>query len=513
VRVTLLLLVFLQVASGAGADTRAEGRPEAPVRLLADDLTAVRVYREGLRSLLDFVDATPEVFRPQGGPGVPRPWARDALRETWAAYLDYHLALDSVREAYRGFGDLPGDERAPSFAVLYAAFLAQYRSALALLAALDGHPSADTLLNEPLSELGLPERTFARFKFRYLNAGRATEFAALTVVDVALGSPRPEPVGPGMGEDGAAIWGMGKGRGEALTVKNAFRVLGDAGFRAWLPVQAGLSQWMGDVKVWRPGQTLISPTAAGALAGRLRPGDVLLERREWYLSNVGLPGFWTHAALYVGTPEERRAWLGTEEVRAWVRGQGREDGDLEGLLAQRYPEAYAGSRAAQEDGHPPRVLEAVGEGVVFTTLEHSGAADSLAVLRPRLPPPEVAGALARAFGYAGRPYDFNFDFVSDAALVCSELVYKAYEPGPGRGVRGLRLPLVTVAGRLLTPPNELARLFDREHGSPEAQFELVLFLDGFERQGTALEAGDAAFRESWRRPKWHVLVQGTPGGE
>lgn len=57
------------------------------------------------------------------------------------------------------------------------------------------------------------------------------------------------------------------------------------------------------------------------------------------------------------------------------------------------------------------------EGVVFTSLEHSAPADALAVLRPRLPARGKAAALVRAFGYAGRPYDYDFDFQTDAALV------------------------------------------------------------------------------------------------
>ena len=59
-----------------------------------------------------------------------------------------------------------------------------------------------------------------------------------------------------------------------------------------------------------------------------------------------------------------------------------------------------------------------------------------------LPAVEKAAAILRAFGYVGRPYDFNFDFRTDAALLCSELVYKPYKPSPGR--QGLRFPLVEV---------------------------------------------------------------------
>ncbi len=36
----------------------------------------------------------------------------------------------------------------------------------------------------------------------------------------------------------------------------------------------------------------------------MEPGDIIVARQNWYLSNIGLPGFWPHAELYVGTPEE-----------------------------------------------------------------------------------------------------------------------------------------------------------------------------------------------------------------
>ena len=164
---------------------------------------------------------------------------------------------------------------------------------------------------------------------------------------------------------------------------------------------------------------------------------------------------------------------------------------------RRGPPEYARSLTREGD-HPRRVLEALSEGVVFTSLEHSAAADALAVLRPRLPPAERPAALVRAFGYAGRPYDYDFDFRTDAALVCTELVYKAYEAA------GLRFPVVEILGRPVLPANELARRFDADFGAAAQQFDLILFVDGHERSGVAVEASVEKFRQSWRRPKWRV---------
>jgi hypothetical protein len=262
---------------------------------------------------------------------------------------------------------------------------------------------------------------------------------------------------------------------------------------------------MGDTKVRRRHVDLITQEQVGQIGPRLQPGDILLERREWYLSNIGLPGFWPHAALYVGTPGERRAFFGAPEVQEWVRAHGGADGNLERLLEQRYPAAYALAVRPQEKGHVPRVLEAMSEGVVFTTLEHSAACDSLAVLRPRLKPVEIAEALVRAFGYSGRPYDFDFDFLTDDAIVCTELVYKAFEPSPG--FRGIRFALSSVLGRPVVPANEMARQFDREYGTSAQQTDLLLFLDGLEREGRAVAAPVEEFRRSVLRPKWHVVTQ------
>ena len=502
--------VALAAATAVSAELKPINKlnPQELQDRLHGDLQSVSTHRHGLRSVITFVESRPDLFPASRlkESRLLRREEKEVVWTTWQRFLDYLLALDSTERYHARFLRLKGDAREDSFLIGYAALLGQYRAALEFIERAENHAELDKVLNEPVPEIGLPTGTYAKLKFRFLNVAMATDFAAREAVLQTFTGNRQPALRAVIREDAARVWEAGKGRGEVLTLKNAWKVIEGTVGSAWLPIQAGVSEWMGDTQVYRAGRSLISQAQIRELQPKLEPGDILLERREWYLSNIGLPGFWSHAALFIGTPEERRSHFTDEGARAWVRHQGIADGDLETLLRTRYPANYEASLRAGEEGHRVRLIEAISEGVSFTTLEHSADCDSLAVLRPRLPRREKAQAILRAFHYAGRPYDFNFDFATDAELVCTELVYKAYEPA--EGIRGLRFPLVEMLGRKVTPANELAKQFDVEFGTPEHQSELVLFLDGQERQTRAVEASIDAFRESWKRPKWHVLVQG-----
>lgn len=477
-------------------------------RLAADRRTLERC-RQSLQELLRYMASRPDVFPAEKLPEkrLLSGSAKIVVRSAWQRLSDNLLALEAIKQAN---GDFYKIKAAPlereSFRLFCGAFFAQHRYGLQFIAITENDPSLDVVLNEAAPELGLREGAYADLKFHYLNVAIAAQFAALEAARAYYKEPADDGLAAAMRDDRQYIWSRGWGQGEKLTAKNGLRIVQRAGFAAWLPVQQGVSEWMGDTKVWRRDAALISQRQIRDIAARLEPGDLLFERREWYLSNVGLPGFWAHAALYVGTPQERRAFFaGDEELCAWLARQGARACDFEKLLKVQHPAAYALCMQAQEAGHAPRVIEAISEGVSFTTLEHSAACDSLAVLRPRLSKKEKARAVAKAFAYSGRPYDFNFDFLTDASLVCSELLYKCYEPAPG--FTGLTFPLQDMLGRMVTPPNDMVRQFDSRYGTPGQQTDFVLFYDGREFERKAVASSVEEFRKSWARPKWHVLTK------
>ena len=487
----------------------AQLKPDERADRLAGDAQNVQLHRDGLRAVLQYMDAHDELF-----PKVPVEKPRLLLREekeavwnTWQRFLDYTLALESLEQYHSQFARLKGTEKEDSFLIGYTALLARYRAALEFIERADKNPELHKVLNDPVPELGLPGGTYSSLKFKHLNVGIATQFAAREVIMKTFSGSRQPSLRKAIAADSDFIWHAGMGKGEFLTAKNALKVIQDGSQTAWLPVQTGVSEWMGHTKVYRPNDCLITPAQIRELQPQLQPGDVLLERREWYLSNIGLPGFWSHAALYIGTPEERTAFFADDQVSNWVKQRGESSGHLEQLLLSTCTPAgwQQLTNHSSSSSEPIRILEAIGEGVSFKSLEHSAACDSLVVLRPRLPKTEKALALLRAFHYTGRPYDFDFDFSTDAKLVCTELVYKSYEPSTG--CTGLKFPLVEMLGRQVTPANELARQFDAQFGTPEQQFDVVVFLDGNEKQKKALPESVEEFRQTWKRPKWHVFVQ------
>ena len=133
-------------------------------------------------------------------------------------------------------------------------------------------------------------------------------------------------------------------------------------------------------------QGLISQEQLQELEAELQPGDILIERRNGYVSNSLLPGFWPHAALYLGSYEE-----------------------LVQLGVAMDPRAAPHMLEFQEQdelGDDFAVLEAIGEGVIFTSFEHSvGEADAVAVLRPNVSKEDLRDALGRALSHRGKEYE------------------------------------------------------------------------------------------------------------
>jgi len=173
---------------------------------------------------------------------------------------------------------------------------------------------------------------------------------------------------------------------------------------------------------WTPSR--IDGGLRNRIEAALQPGDVLITRHDHAFTNLFLPGYWPHAALYIGSDGDRR----------------------------RIGVALDPERAARWCGDR-RVLEALKDGVLFRPLEQTLAVDAVAVIRPQLDTDEIATALARAVEHEGKGYDFDFDFFRSDCLVCTEVVYRAYD-----GLGPVRIPLTERSGRPTVSAEDLLDL-------------------------------------------------------
>lgn len=439
---------------------------------------------------------------------------RAKLMSLWGPHVDHDLALASFQErfldSWRGAGDTDAQTRALSIGL--AALAARVSSNLDFLEVGLHSEAAQAAMDESSVDYGLTAGHFHRIlvdtakphtqlklslalqqlrqrltAFRNKKRDKDKPFVAVSDKGLKFAEDvekRYASVAPRL---------MAKAIGQVTSAQ--LQTLSGA-------LVTNIALWLGDTRLRASSDSLISAAQVDWLATQAQPGDVLVERRNWYLSNLGLPGFWPHAELYVGTPSELAAAFDAEPTVIAAYGAG----GLTGWLKSSDPDVWAHYGETAADGRPHRILEAISEGVVFSSLHEATQADYVGVLRPRLTKLERARAIAKAFAQIGKPYDFDFDFLTLDQLVCSEVVYQAYLPQKSLQT-GLTLPLTEVMGRKTLPPNDIVRLFDEQFGTSSQQFDFVAFLDGRESSGTAVVGTAEQLRASWKRPKWDLAQQ------
>jgi hypothetical protein len=173
----------------------------------------------------------------------------------------------------------------------------------------------------------------------------------------------------------------------------------------------------------RKGKLFGRPEVMADVRDTLRAGDILLEKTPFRLTDKLIPGYWGHAAVWIGSEPELR------ELGLWDHP-----------LVVRHREEVRSGRG---------VVEALRSGVEMNTLEHFLNIDSIGILRkPGLTREERAHTILQALRQVGKPYDFNFDVESKERVYCSKLVYLSYS--------GIDWPTKRSLGRTTFTPDDVA---------------------------------------------------------
>ena len=409
--------------------------------MLAEDLETLRLIVDGLRRLetkaLDTLKVVDACTR-----GYFTPPEEDSVMRIVFTFRSYRLGLYEIIQHYLDYEKIADPRlRLRAFSTGYAAALFLYGKSFTMLHVAETRPILRRKLNEANREGALPagfldevvdsyssifhQRLLRRAqRFWHSQRGLMHEMRTANTdwrwLSTVIRRQR-------------AVVRRAFGRVVHWRLRHDWKALWRMVFSPFGRVGGGLGiMFAGRIAGKRPasGAThAIDAALLQKLRPHLEPGDVLLIRAEKKLTSTLLPGFWAHAAIYLG---------GTADIeRIGVASHP--------LVSGRWEELR---RNEPQFGW---VIEAVSPRVNIHTLDHSLRADHVAVLRANLNSVEWHAAFGEACSHLGKPYDFKFDFNISSRIVCTELIYRALH---GRGA--IDFELVKRLGRYTLSGDDLA---------------------------------------------------------
>ncbi len=352
----------------------------------------------------------------------------------YSQYLSLRASLLATIEEIGGLagrGGVEWNSRLPLFATAFAAACLLLRANRFIVDLADQHPVLWKKLDEEDRLAGIPRKSFTliykaltspRNQLRFLNATdhytqHRDEISALA------SDPVVRPIIELLHTEETFIE---RRRVEVLKRRISYRWFSFLRRHrsAWKNVMRGMFEVSGRAisDLHQPG---IKPVGAPKrihsslqyeILELAKPGDVFVTRHDDAVSNWFLPGFWPHAALFLG--------------------------QTAGISAELCV-------IPSENMSDAQFLEAKKDGVKVRPYSETLAVDALVVLRPPLQNSEVQRGLQRALTHRDKSYDFLFDFRTADRLVCTEVVYRGYH-----GIAPIQFHLREVGGRLCLPAEE-----------------------------------------------------------
>ena len=104
-------------------------------------------------------------------------------------------------------------------------------------------------------------------------------------------------------------------------------------------------------------------------------------------------------------------------------------------------------------------LEAQKDGVLFRPLTETMFVDEFIIVRPDLEVSQIATGIERVCLHEGKGYNFDFDFFRSDQLVCTEVVYRAFD-----GLGDVNFKLIERAGRFSLSAEDILDMATQQRG-------------------------------------------------
>lgn len=158
--------------------------------------------------------------------------------------------------------------------------------------------------------------------------------------------------------------------------------------------------YISDHLIWREGHLYKNNEVKELLSKKLLPLDLIFEKRTFTLSNLTIPGYWGHVAVWLGTKED------LINYGIWDK------------------EFFAPFQRQIENGY--NIAEVRKEGISFKTLDEYLNLDDVAITRVHNIGYNIDTVMNSLISQMDKKYDFKFDALSSDRLTCTEFITYSY---------------------------------------------------------------------------------------
>ena len=355
-----------------------------------------------------------------GERGFFSPSEDDQVTQLWVSYHQSRNALLELIHEIRSEVGEPDERSVGEFLVAYAATVILVDAARTLRDLFGDDTIVRRKLNESFHPFGIDQGSFDAVQMSLTNLSNARGIkAANQFFDENLDSIHSLADEHELLRD---VLGIIDHIGERSRVGHRRYIRARAGDRArqvfdqvvlasFAKAMYRIQEWgsciIGGISTVQTHVPLLPPEIRDQFRELIQPGDVFITRKAYAATNYFLPGYWPHAAFYIGGNN---------------------------------------------------VIEALKDGVRDRDLGSPFTNDAVALIRPLANENTISQAIERARGHVGKPYDFDFDFTRGDRLVCTEVVYRSYE-----GLDGITFQLTRRAGRETLAAEDLLKMALANH--------------------------------------------------
>jgi hypothetical protein len=433
------------------------------------------------------------------------------IYRVWHKFIVTNQILYDIRTMGDSLMNPPEGSDPYGFLIFYTAHIQAYDLSLHLIRQANKNSLYNVLLNEEITDRDLPAGLFDQIKLNVLHvsdmSGMEDGFdlygylknrqAFNPSIDLVAGAMKL------IEQKYQNYSDVLKSRSLIMLTQNGADIVSKKLKKTFFPLKESFLRTLSETRLTRRKTALITPLQCDTILQNSQPGDIVLQRQEWYMTNYGIPGFWSHAALYLGSYKQLIDYAADPAVTDYYRQTDSSYSDFDTYMKNKYPDSWQLYKKGDAENQPFVYLEAIAKGVTFNTAEHSiGHCDYAAVFRPKLSRALIVKAVERAIAKHGKPYDYDFDFRKNSALVCSGLIYQAYQKDAD--FAGLNFTTSKVAGNIVMPPNLIAEKYQNDKARVK-ELELIIFYDSNDER--AFRSTEEEFIKLQKRPEWHLWFE------